>query len=505
MAISPSRIVNITESLQPAVTAARGFDKTLFVSTPAEASTDIAASKRNAEVRAYAGLDQLSSDWGTTSDVYEAAAVYFSQSPYPGPFVTASYFPLGRDGLIEGKLTDISQTAAQNLGSALAFSLMGISLTADLSGVTSPDAIATAIAAGINTPSTISGVTVAASTGATFGVAHNYTVTIPATLATTAGADVARGVEGLSALGLDGVDVYARPFETDASVADALSHAVAADPTVYWINLSSDLMTRTSAPLPSATITAASTWCESRRYMFGFDVEGAGTITPNESTSVSASLFGLQRTRSYAFWTSDVDYKALSMAGRFSSADYGGVDSTIVGGHRQLPGTSPDNAITPTQANELERKNVNYYTGFLGGNSVLYGTAFDGYIDRRVWLDWLVETIQTRVIGLLRSDSRVPLTTQGSTQIASVVNAVCEQGVANGGFAPGDVTEAVAGTIRNRTGNTGFDGYLSRGYLVHVADQSLADTGNRIAPPIYIWGLYSGGVDRVNVNITIDG
>ena len=504
MAISPTRIVNITESLQPAVTATRGFDKTLFVSTPV-ASDDLSETKRNAEVRSYAGLDQLASDWGNTSDVYEAAAVYFSQSPYPGQFTTASYFPSGRDGMVVGGTVAITQANARALGSSASFSLMGISLTADFSAVTDPASIATAVQTGINANAAFTGVTVEASTGAVIATDHNYTVEIPETLASATGADVSRGIEGLTALGLDGVARYARPFDSDASVGDALTRAVSADPTVYWITLSRDLMTRTTSPLPSATITAVATWVEGRRYMFGFDVQGAGTVTPNEAASVSAALFALDRTRSYAFWTSDVDYKALSMAGRFSSADYGGIDSTIVGGHRQLPGTTPDNAITPTQANELERKNVNYYTSVLGGNSVLYGTAFSGYIDRRVWLDWLVETIQTRVIGLLRADSRVPLTTAGSAQIASVVNSVCEQGVSNGGFSPGSVTEAVAGTIRNRTGNDGFDGYLSRGYLVHVAPQELADTANRIAPPIYVWGLYSGGVDRVNVNITIDG
>ena len=239
--------------------------------------------------------------------------------------------------------------------------------------------------------------------------------------------------------------------------------------------------------------------------MFGFDSTDPAALVANESSSLLSNLFGLARTRTFAFWTATSDYKALSLMARFSSADYGGVDSTIIGAHRQLPGTMPDNQLTPGQADELERKGVNYYTRILGTNRTLNGTAISGYIDRRVWLDWLVETIQSNVAGYLASSNRVPLTTRGSSELRSVVQGVCEQGVLNGGFAVGQVTEDVAAIIRNRTGNRAFDRYLPNGYLVFVGPQDQADVQTRTAPPIYVFGIYAGGVVSVDIDLVISG
>ena len=82
---------------------------------------------------------------------------------------------------------------------------------------------------------------------------------------------------------------------------------------------------------------------------------------------------------------------------------------------------------------------------------------------------------------------------------------MCEQGVLNGGIAPGQVSEALAADIRQATGNVSFDGFLSAGYLVHigsVAAQPQADREARKSPPVRGWLKGSGAVHSIDVRLT---
>ena len=103
------------------------------------------------------------------------------------------------------------------------------------------------------------------------------------------------------------------------------------------------------------------------------------------------------------------------------------------------------------QRAELERKRINYYTTVGGDDIVRQGVTVDAdyWIDTRVWIDWFIKrTFRTTCLPCSSDSPRVPLTDRGVGQIQSVIEDVCEVGRANGGIAPGPVTETTANEIR---------------------------------------------------------
>ena len=262
-------------------------------------------------------------------------------------------------------------------------------------------------------------------------------------------------------------------------------------------------MTRTSAPLVADTIAAASEWVEAREYIFGFDYFNADALEPNESSSLLATLFAANRQRTFAFWSEHEEYHALSLIARFASSNYAGTDSTIIGSNWALPGVTPDDNMTEAQANEIVRKRANYYAPIAGFNLTRRGTSFAEFIDKVVWEDWLAYSCERAVIRLLATEPRVPLTSRGTRSIKAVLRGVCEQGRLNGGFAPGTLDDDYARAFRDRTANQSFTGAVPDGYALGSAPQSTADSSTRTAPEISIVGIYSGGVNNVDIRIRI--
>ena len=173
-----------------------------------------------------------------------------------------------------------------------------------------------------------------------------------------------------------------------------------------------------------------------------------------------------------------------------------------------MPGTKADE-ISASQKIELDRKRINRYTPYGDFNIYEEGVTFQTgtWIDVRYWLDWFVGAVRTDVFNLLASSPRIPQTNAGIATIVNVIEAVCRQGVANGGIAPGVVTAGMAADIRQSTGDDEFDGVLSNGYLVFVsplASQAQADREARQSPPFRIWVKGSGAVHFVEIDITFE-
>ena len=285
-------------------------------------------------------------------------------------------------------------------------------------------------------------------------------------------------------------------------VEDALEDILAIDDSFYFV--SPDLVI---ADGDGARRLAA--WTSTRPYILALDVNGAATLVAGEDSSLAAELSALEYDRTFALWSATSDYKALSLAGRFSSVNFAAANSLITAKFKRLPGTTPDD-LTSSQQEELIRKRINYYTRFGGDAIVAEGMTLQpgGWIDVRYWLDWMVNAIETAVYNLLRqSPARVPQTARGIASIKAVVERVCEAGVLNGGIAPGTVSEALRADIQQVTGNAEFDGTLNRGYLVHagrIAEQAQSDRAQRKAPPLRCWIKGSGAVHSVDIDLTLE-
>ena len=285
------------------------------------------------------------------------------------------------------------------------------------------------------------------------------------------------------------------------TVQDALDNIAAVDDSFYFVTVE-------SAYNGSETMRAISAWTGARENMFSAESNETGALTAQESATELAQMSALRSGRTFATWSETVDYKAMSIAARFSSVNFDAPGSIITGKFKSLPGTTPD-SITATQKQELDRKMCNHYSPY-GGDAIFgEGWTFEAgtWIDVRYWIDWLVGAIRVDVYNLLRSSPRIPQTPAGLATIKTVIERACRQGVRNGGIAGGPVSPGMALDIRNSTGDLGFDGNLTNGYLVYVtplSEQSQAQRESREAPPFRVWLKGSGAVHYASIDLTFE-
>ena len=300
------------------------------------------------------------------------------------------------------------------------------------------------------------------------------------------------------AMGLD--DGSLTTGQTAETVTQALNAIEAVDDDWYFLALE-------DTHVDTATVETVSSWTETQRKLAMLDTHASAVLTGDDAEqAVETAKRGRERT---AFmWSESTDYKALGLAGRFGSVNFTGSDTLITAKFKALANTTGD-TLTSAQRDELDDLRINYTTLF--GSSPVVGegvtTRSGTYIDTRIWLDWLVQTVQSDVYDLLIRTPRIPQTGGGLALLEDTVNDVLRRGIRNGGIAPGTVSNSVRSNIRTVTGNDRFDGLLPNGYLIYIAPLStLSDTdlANRNVPPIYIWVKGSGAIHYVDIDLTFN-
>ena len=134
--------------------------------------------------------------------------------------------------------------------------------------------------------------------------------------------------------------------------------------------------------------------------------------------------------------------------------------------------------------------------------SLFYWNLLFKWVDVRFWLDWLVNAIQLDVFNLLYASPRVPQTEIGTATIQGVIDSACQQGVRNGGIAPGILSAANILDVQQTTGNLDFDGFLPKGYLIYAppfSQQSTSDRNARKSTPFKVWLKGSGAIHFVDI------
>lgn len=324
------------------------------------------------------------------------------------------------------------------------------------------------------------------------GVGADQTLTLFSTTDPLVGTDVS------SFLGLDSGATLNQGADEE-TITEAIEAIIALDDAPYFITLENTIV-------DFSTLDEVRTWVASREYMFFMDNFEAGALTPGESASVLAQFFVLQPPRVTAIWSETKDYKSLSFAGRFSSVNFSGANTLITGHLKNLPGTTPDDLNT-TEVGELEDKYTNYFAPFFSTGSPPVNGMYNGttmkpnvWADVRYFLDWAVNAVRVDVFNLLLNSNKVPQTEAGVAAIQQVIEDVMIQAVRNGGIAPGQMSAASILDIQQSTGNSDFDGFLTKGYLIYapsIATQSQSDRNQRKSPPFKVWMKGSGAIHEV--------
>ena len=251
-------------------------------------------------------------------------------------------------------------------------------------------------------------------------------------------------------------------------------------------------------------------------FMAAFDLYGEDVLVSGETTSIGARLSAQKGDGIIGFYNGktagDVDYKALSYLGRFSSINYDRPNAVINGKFLDLPGTVATAGLSTSEKNELDRKRINWYEPAGRGNSAdtREGKTFNTWVDVYVWLAWFKDALEVAAYNFLKQtagNGGVPITDQGLGAMADVLEGVCERGVRNGGLAPNNVSPAMQLAIQRTTGNVEFDGFLNKGYLVHrpsAADITQATRNSRGPIPFTIYCKGSGKINNIDIDVTLE-
>ncbi len=388
------------------------------------------------------------------------------------------------------RVSDGTDTEVAALYGPFRLELLGTeSLVINTKGLTTLEAVAAAIQSAFVTRITGGGLSVSASNG-------KLIVSVPPQ---DLGAGFTDSDES-RVLGLSS-QVGARTFDGSSSetITQALDRLAQIDPDFYFVTLAEGIV-------DTDDVAEAAEWAASNDRFLLADSHEERALELADTTSVIARLAAPGSPSASAIWSRTSDYKAVSLAARFSAVNFGGVQSLITAKFRRLYGTVPDE-LTPTQAAALRERGVNWYSTVGGTPIIQEGTSFGGWIDMQVFLDWLVTRIRGNLFNALLSANRVPQTDDGIAALKEAAEDICAQGVRNGGIAPGTLAETQANAIRLATGNPDFTGFLSNGYLVHVlpvAEQPQADREARKAPPVSVWLKGSGAVHFVNIGLVFE-
>ena len=490
-------IVRITAQIDvPQVTGRTRFGTVLFVTT----DPTLAGSGANS-VATFANLTEVATEFPTTSEVYSAAEIYFSQSPYPPPLVVARWSTASSiSRIVGGTHADIDTlealtTTTLNLsqdGATVAIS--GLS-SSPFDGDAAPSDIAASLQAIIRAVTfpgnsdvtvTYDSVRSAFVLGGSLNGGSPRQFDFPtgglaAALGWTSstGGRVLAGAEALTA-------------------GDFLANLDTVGVGWYWMAVDQGLSDTAQAEELSTAIQAT----EKQLILDA----NASTLLADTPSGSSADIAALMPARTSMIYSGSSDYKAVSAAGLFAAVNFNASNSLITANLKRLPGTLPD-ALTSTQIQQLRDLNINRYTTFGATPVLTNGTTLQTnvFMDVRYWLDWFVDAVRTAVFNTLASTSRIPQTNDGIAQIIETIESVCLVGRANGGIAPGEVSIATQNDIRSTAGIADFDGQLSTGYFVYVqplAQLSEEALARREIPPINIWLKGSDAVHFVDINAT---
>jgi len=239
--------------------------------------------------------------------------------------------------------------------------------------------------------------------------------------------------------------------------------------------------------------------------MFGLSTEDTASLSALSTNDIGSLVKAGGYDQSFVQYSSTNPYVVASMFGRMFSVDFSAQNSTIALMYKQQPGVIAE-SLTDNQANVLQSKNINVFTGYDNDTSIIqYGTLGSGNFIDEIWgLDWLQNAVQTAVYNLLyTSTTKIPQTDAGQNQLTNACSSVCGNqpggAVYNGLAGPGTWNSStVFGSLK--TGQ-----FLPLGYYTYspsIDSQAESDRAARKAPPIQIALKLAGAFQTADVIVT---
>lgn len=150
--------------------------------------------------------------------------------------------------------------------------------------------------------------------------------------------------------------------------------------------------------------------------------------------------------------------------------------------HKRISGV-PVSDLTEGEYTVLESKNCNYYRDMGGSGSTWDGSACSGeYIDTMRLVDWTEARVSENVLQVLKAQGKVPFSNRGISMIKTPINAVLDQGIANGGYLAEPAPSVTA---------------------PDAASVSVNDKANRLLPDVKFTAYIAGAIHQVVIRGTV--
>lgn len=485
LGLSVSDIVNVQIVMSPKAAMTRNFGSLLILGD----SNVVDTVER---LRLYKSADAVAQDFGTTSNEYKGAALYFAQAPQPTTLFIGRWAKENAPAILKGGVLMEDQ---QNIeifkaitsgdltliidGKKKSCTGINLSETSNLNGVAS--LISVALGNAICVWNSIAGQFTVTSN--TTGKTATITVADDSILASAMGLTQATG-----AYAVEGVDAE--------TLMDAL--AILSNMSNDWYGLTVVAPTTDDETIDAAKYIEAAGVSR----IFGVTTQFAGTLTAAIKTDLASKLKALTLKRTFIQYSSSSPFAACSIFGRAFTVNFQGSNTTITLKFKQEPACKAE-TLTESQAKALQDKNCNVFVRYNNDTAIIQeGVMSNGYFfDEVHGTDWLQNDVQTAIYNLLyTSTTKIPQTDAGVNQIVTTVEARLDQAVKNGLVAAGVWNADGFGALSR--GQT-----LSKGYYVYappVAEQSQADREARKAPTLQAAIKLAGAIHFVDLIINVN-
>ena len=498
--LSISRIIDIGVEITPQLVQGQATNTGLILGT----STVIDTVTR---LRNYSTLNEVEADFTSQTEEFLAAEIWFEQQPQPTTLSIGRWCKTAAAGkLLCAPLSLVNQSIAPwNAIATGAFTIQ-----ADGGAATNVPTLNFAAAASLGAVATIiqTGVRALAGVYANVSVVYNPSFTRFEFTSGTTGpssqiAFLTAGSTGVDISGmLGGLVTSSGAFEAPGVAAETAIAAVTLFDNQFggqWYNLivpdAVDSDTLAIAPFIDGGSNLHFLWVTSNE---------SAMLVSGDTTHIGFLLQQLQAQHTAVQYSTTSPYAAWSMAARISTVNWAGSLTAISLMYKQEPGVSPE-ALNDTQVTALESYNVNVFVTYDigGGNPIIeFGICPSGqFIDTIIGVDALRSQTQTNIFNLqLGTQTKIPQTDAGVTDLETGVESACSQFIVNGLGAPGTWNAAGFGTL-----NQGD--YLDKGYYIFsepLALQNESARADREAPPIQVAFKLSGAIDTVAATIFVN-
>jgi hypothetical protein len=488
-----SRLVSVQVSLTTPAVIAPAINTCLLLGT----SNVIDSTER---IRQYASIAEVSNDFGSTTEEFLGAQMWFSQNPRPDNIFIGRWFKTAGSG----RLTGATLTAAQQLMSlwtavtngGFAVQIDGAAITQvgtlNFSGMGNLNAVAAAITtalAGKGTmvwnlnydrfelSSTTSGLTSAVSF-----------LTPP-----TGGSTDISGMLGMNAASSG---AYTAPGVTTETALTATTLIDSKYSAMWYALVCPSATDATDDPQLAA-------YCEAADppHYYGVTTNDPATLVTTSTTEI-ASVLSQHGYNKSAVQFSNTPHAIMSYLARILTTQWGGTNTTITLMYKQQPGVAPEN-INTQQANTLQNKHCNVFVGYANSaNLTQYGVSCSGeYTDTIIGADALAGEVQTAIFNVLyTTPTKVPQTDSGMQMLLNAASSRCSVYVSNGFLASGTWNAPGFGTLK-------YGDLLTLGFYVYAPSmllQSEADRAARKAPLMQIAAKCAGAIHTADVLIFVN-